>query len=563
MTGTYVPFMESMRAVAAWQVARGRPEDRPMIVIDATGAPENVVAHAEVLRSLTYDDFLTGESKVDQQILRDEGSGMSLYSVLNAFWTALSEREIAVLVGRVVSNPPATLQSLGARFKVSHQRIAQIEAELRRRLTEHTLPGTYFGSLINDILSKFSSIVPLAELLDRVPVLAADMPGTSLKTWNLLGTVVPGIDVEGPWAAIPSVAHQKEVTQRIIREQAVFPGLTPIGEQRAHWPYSTDELADWLGRCGFVLFQNFVVEPAPNAVGAVTQVLLIAGRAQSLEQIADVLEQLGVPRARSTLVAALRHQLFTRTADDRWDLSDRPHTFNDVLASIHRKVDRTGSIPLAELREQLTQQGVPAACVEVYTDYGAYQTVEGHVTRRDKIQPLAGAPACSPGLYRLDDGWGELITLSARDLATRTIRVSTAVATALSLRWQHTQELSSIPGAVLDWTAYEVFLSLPMEALQPYQVGDRIYVWVSDDGVVELRDAAPVVEFSDDLGRALNLVGQLPTGESELDQQRLAQLVNLPEDSDMETLRMHFFLKRDFVVSEALCDRGWNINRVD
>lgn len=533
--------LSALRSIAEWQVSLGNASHTPFGGLDFDGIPEPLRAQGEMLKALTYGDLMSLHAAHQRAV----------NALLKTIFAEFTERETAILLERILADRPTTLQVLGQRFGVSHQRIAQLERDFRARVTDNLQPGTHFGDLLGSFVKRVGQLMPLPRLLEASQELEQLVPGTAIPVWKLVDRVYDRVEIRDGWFASPSIDEMLRATRFAHREASIWPGVAVMGAHRGIWPFTDAELDDWCRICGFVTSQDFAVDPATNVSDALAQVLAMSSGPQSADSLGLVLASLGDARSSATVAAALRDdRRFLRSGDGRWSLRDMPIPYTDVIHTIERTVRAQGPTPLSTILEACADLDRTPESIATYARYGHLTTVDGLVRLREKAQPVVFPPAEAPAMYRIDGGWAHLTTLGAPDVAAGVVQVSTGIAALLGLESPGSHDIASLPGASVTF-ANTVTVRLPDETMRKLRVGDRVLLWFGF-GAFEVRMAEPVDSGLTGAAQALNLFGLPATGDPDADLRRVAEVLDVPAGSDPRTLVAVSLRKREFEAARVL-----------
>lgn len=305
----------ALLAIARWEKNRGRGDYRPFVRLALGGdAPEHLLDAVESLRDLTYER-LVGEAQ-------DRDAGVQQ---VESEIAQLDAREFDILVARIIATQPATLAELGARWGVSHQRIAQLEQQLRAGVADMVRPDSFLGHMIPAIIAEARPLIRFEALVDLFPGLVTVIPRIDIPVWRLMSLVVDGIEFGEGWVASPSLAEVKAQTRAALADAAVATGVTPLATLPRLGGLTRDEALEWVARCGYRRFEGHLVEPAGTATGMAAQILHIWGRPATTTELVEAMALLGQPRGAAGLLASLRRDpRFAVDAAGAWSLVDTP-----------------------------------------------------------------------------------------------------------------------------------------------------------------------------------------------------------------------------------------------
>lgn len=536
--------LAALRSIAEWQAALGRPGSAPFAAFALADAPAEFERLVRDIQTLTYGDLIDRGPTVS--------SDGSAQGVLGRIMTSLSERERAIMLERFLSDRPTTLHALGKRFGVSHQRVAQVEGDLRRKITDAVASDPLHVARVAAIARAAAPLTPLDQVLAMFPELNERLPGTAIPAWQLIDAIHDGFEIRQGWFAVPTLSDAVAACRFVIEEGAVWPGVTPLGANREVWGFSHENVESWAELCGYVSIQDYLVEPAANAVPALAQAMVISSTGQTAESLRQLLQLFGERRSRTTVAAALRDDpRFARDAEGRWTFATPRPSYADALDAVGRLVEGGNSVPVADAVAAGEALGASADAMAVYCRYGRFETVAGKVRRRERALPMAFPPADAPRFFRIDGGWACLVTLTPRNVESGRIQVGSAVGVLLGLVPPATVQLPSLPGASVEWGLPYCYVTLPPDALRRFRVGDRLFLWFAF-GSFEVRPATAPRGGLTGLAAALDSFGLDSSGDDDADLRALASALDLPPGSGLDRVITACWRKREWDALAAL-----------
>ena len=84
-------------------------------------------------------NFLASESEAVDDLLAENQIKVLLFEKLEEFRRTLNEREQQILDRRILSETPATLQDMGEEFKISRERVRQVEERIKKKIRDYLL----------------------------------------------------------------------------------------------------------------------------------------------------------------------------------------------------------------------------------------------------------------------------------------------------------------------------------------------------------------------------------------------------------------------------------------
>lgn len=438
---------------------------------------------------------------------KDGASGpageQEIVEILRGFVRELSERERAVLEGRILTTGTVRIRELGERFAVSAQRVHQIEARLRRDLSVHTHKAV--GKCIHGLRRR-----RLLFHLERTE-----------SVNRVLEDLLPGEDT----AAM--VARDLLRTRLGYREDGHFSinekGEAYLAEFREHFLRAADDmrlvaLDDYLEMCGTGRWQRYspqveaylsierltpdIVCMSPKNMSRVKAALLEIGRPATCMEISRT-AGVSLPLVRRNVSS---YPNIVRVDKRRWTFADRAETlYTGIADTLRAEIEaQGGSADVRDLLSTLPDRlSVTRKSVEAYMQTRGFRIADGrlYVVPEDQVQmrPLDDVIDGRTGgaepywEFEFTDRWDErnkaltnvppefIVALGGEADETVHVTLDTHPGCALSASWTVSSTNAGVIGQ----------LRKPLHRIKDLCEGDRVRIIVSGHRRARL-ERAPV-----------------------------------------------------------------------
>lgn len=409
------------------------------------------------------------------------------------------ERLAYILVHRVLAAAPETLEAVGAHFRVTRERIRQLEKQLRTDLREAlALHVAVVGQRVPRSIDR-------ARLLEAEADLAVEVtPGLPLI--DVVVALSDTVTREGSWI---EPAHAREELLAQAAELADEHGTIAWENLAGCGPADEAERRRWVGDAAeeWAVRDDVVFTRTSNSADRAVAVLALRGEPLSAAELVDYIGH-GSPRSMDGALS--RDERVHRTGRSRWALvSWGGEEFTNVSEWIGRRVDAEGSYPLKDLIAEATDLGIAETTVRVYASTGEYVVDDGQV-RRGTEEVLAEAdPEEYAGMFVRDGVWQLLITVKPDHLRGSGFAVPRCLAGMFDVPFLGHRTFSSPEG---DQALYFGRTNVTTGTIRRFleaigaQEGDRLWLCFSEDGTFSITPATPRVETSG-LANILNFCG--------------------------------------------------------
>ncbi|GAA4750843.1 sigma factor-like helix-turn-helix DNA-binding protein [Gordonia alkaliphila] len=523
--------VRDLEIIARWRYATG---DQTTPLLDALPAAAPSVAHDahRRLHALTAAGPLVAAA-----------AAANVADQLSERLAALADRDREVFVERRLTDDRTPLEEIGERYGVSRERVRQYEARGLDDLYAWVEGSSDAQFLIESAVVITDAVRPLDDLLAALPAIGEEVTAVGRPLWRVLVGIGAPFEVDGVWAASPTLSAARDQTTALLDahadeygvvDPAVFADLT-----RAALPDETpDWRTDWAAEVGAVVYRDRILTRTGTIEDYAAALLSIHGAPMTPEELVAAFH---VQRsARSMVNQMTGDERFIRVSRSQWGLRAwGGREYATIRAAIGDLLDDLGgSAPLEVLVDQLAPRfDVKPASVVAYAAAPPYRTDDGVVTRADGAPQPRKSPAQTRHLYRVGRAWKLRVTVNAEHLRGSGSPLPIALTTALALEHGETRQLSSARGAQpVSWTSLQPNLGsirrfFADAADDP--PGEAFFVF-TDDGAFDVEPAVLDAERPTD--RLLAAVGATdadPATASTI----LAVAVGLPEDASTDELR--------------------------
>lgn len=310
---------------------------------------------------------------------------------LRSLWAELDSRQRMLLHERVYRRRPRTLQQLGDALGITRERVRQVEARLKRRLTR--LPTRAARVLAGALAVRLPPILPTEELDREVEALFSDSaePEVALLACRLVRNALEYREQNSVSLTRGAASLVTELRSRakrmaddagLFEEEALQASLADES-WRSHWPVLVE-------LCGFHRVDGLLGLRRTKKARVKAAILRI-GRVATKAEIA---ERCGLPIPRTTsYLSALEGVV--RADRVRWGLADWiEDAYDGVAGEILQRIDEDGgAVRVERLFEELPRLfGTPEATIRAYLGAPQFSVEDGFVRRVDpttlKLRPL-------------------------------------------------------------------------------------------------------------------------------------------------------------------------------
>ncbi|MER7501926.1 sigma factor-like helix-turn-helix DNA-binding protein [Nonomuraea pusilla] len=471
-----------------------------------------------------------------------------LPEVIDAVFTGLDERQLAIARDRLYAAQRATLDELAQRFSVTRERIRQIERDLRDHV-ESWLGGAEAAPLVAHVTwlrGRLGCAVPADDLAAAVPWHRAELRTLGIPAWRFVRTLLTGYEQADGWLVAGGADDLREKTRQLFADapRPVAEAVTMVAQLGVR----EDVAERWILSVPHLRVLDQHVVPWPRSINDKAEaVLAVAGRPLSPEEIQ---ERIGEDYS----LVGIRNQL---TSDERFRRVDRNKyglsrwggdEYLGIREMIVREIERAGGeASVSTIVTNLTSRyDVSESSVRAYSGGPGFER-----TQRGWIRVAGTSPAGESGPYqprkdvsetrrsfRSRDGrWWHRVDVNPEHLRGSGSPLPTGFAAYLGMApggqltastpsgdvvisWHNQPTMGSIRNVLADFKAAE---------------GDHVFLTVSDGGELLTRylPAAPVA--MPPLNRALYLIGYTAPVASEVEGLRLiGARIGLPETATRE-----------------------------
>lgn len=493
-------LLDDLRQLARWRQVRGdlaQPLLGPITV--GNHVPEEIQDLALRLAAITGSDLVPSDMLPDP------------FEELSALSNKLDDRELTVVRERFVAPQPRTLAQLGEQFGVSRERVRQIEAAVRSRMTAAFVFGTGVGSLLASMRVEIQPVCALDRLIARHPELARNVPELGVPLWLVLDRLDDYFEVTDGWAAAPDVERAREQTRTLLEDFETPDGVAPLDavENRTHMP--KDELRAWLVWCGYQILDGKVLIRTTTAADHAAALLAVAGEPLKLDEI---LARMTPTRSSGTVSNVLgADERFVRTDRTTWALASWDlDAYTSIRDQVGRALDAAGGeITLDDLVRDLTARfQIAPSSVNTYASAGEFEVVQGVVRRRTAPEMPQKGPADTRRLFRHRKHWRYRLTVNRDHLRGSGFTVPSGVAVLVGCTPGVSVELVSRLGTQsIRWNGPQAASGTIRRFLEDIQAveNDVVYLEFWSDARFDVTPASDADRPEDPIRRALALVG--------------------------------------------------------
>ena len=320
------------------------------------------------LRSVPLHEAMLGTPSLPALVVR------RLRETLNGF----SERQLAVIEARVVQTPPATLEEVGRRFRVTRERVRQIQKRLEPKV-EAAL-GEELHIIASTLQECLEPVIAAAELERRIDLIAHDDSATVTAMFRNALIRAMGFTLDGDHYTHESAEKVIRRVRVYARELADDVGLVQEGDLITSLPDETwQRFWPWLRRrSGLHSFYGSLAL-RNSAKARAKAALLSIGRPATREEIGVVCGQ-----EPNRVGANLSNIPSIVKADrDRWGLRDWiDDEYDGIVGEIIQRIEEDGGVTTTDrlLREIPAKFNVSPQSVSAYMQTPRFDVRDGSIS---------------------------------------------------------------------------------------------------------------------------------------------------------------------------------------
>lgn len=287
--------------------------------------------------------------------------------------SGLNEREQTIFIGRLLTKPSRTLESIGTELNLTRERVRQLEREILNSVVQLHENSDAFQNASISIKEFASELTTLDKTINKWSYLQDEVINASLPTWFVLDQIDDSFESDGRWLAVPGLRQVKERFDAEFDLHSSPYGyiaeeeLLEIFAEKVN--LSRSELIEWFEGAGYDFFGGLVTNPSIKSMNSKAAALL--HYLQKPQQTADLHNALGG----ATSVRSLKNSLssderIVRNGIDSWGLSEWGiDEYTGIQNELIKIVEQKGSVPLDELLIDLPKRfDVAVSSVRTYSD---------------------------------------------------------------------------------------------------------------------------------------------------------------------------------------------------
>lgn len=445
-----VEVVRDLETLARWRAAAGE-DDTPLLDPLPEFVPQTVRDAQHRLRGLTAQS--PAVAAATQTAVAEQ---------LSARMNALPERDLEVFFERRLSDTRTRLEAIGERWGVSRERVRQYEARALDELYEWVQGSPEAQFVIASAVRVIGAVRPLTDVVAALPAIGEEVGAVRRPLWRVLTGIGVPFEIDGDWAAAPTLDAAREATEAHLRARAddygtLSPGIVAEINPARLPGESPDWGARWAASLGYVTYRNQVLLFTSTIEDYAAAILSIHGSPMTPEELVSSFH---VERSSRSMVNQM-------TGDDRFQRVSRTHwglrawggrEYATIRSAIGDLLDELGgSAPLDKLVDELSSAfDVKPASVIAYAAAPPYRTDDGMVSRAEHAPASRKSPAQTKNLYRIGDAWKLRFTVNAEHRRGSGSPLPVALATALGLEYGDVRRLDSPAGEqLLSWSALQ------------------------------------------------------------------------------------------------------------
>ncbi len=506
------------------------------------------------------EEWEEGEEGEETDDGEEDGDALEIAELLEAALDGLSDhdRAIEIFSRRTFAAEPETLDQIGQSWGKTRERIRQLERDARAALVHVLQNDTPLDWAAAEVRELIGTLLPLSDLLRRIPSLAEEVESVAEPAWRMLSRLDAAYEIADDWCAAPTVEAAKAETSSWLQQNADTHGVVAmagfpllLGNQSVADP---DEAArNWLAYCGYEVHGDRVFTKASTIGDRASAVLSATGSPLSAQEILDHLPG-GHSLASFRNALALDKRLM-RVDRDTWALTEwGMGAYSTIRDQIRQELEGVGGeIPIDLLIRSITSKfSVAESSVRAYADAPPFESSGGIVRFAATQKASSKGLLETPRLYQGDTRWLYRVTITSEHMRGSGSPAPVALAALISVPRGSSCQLSSPLGPQLfSWVSLQPAFGTIQRFLikRNLVVGQQVFLVVGADLSFDIRLVA--TRWTTPMARALGLVGCDTTDEADA-WPDLALTVGLPEGSSATEIIDAYLDRGDDDVADLL-----------
>lgn len=382
--GIHSRLTAAMRILALYLAEQGN-SDLPILRLAFKEGPDASDSVSEAIAFLTQLDANTllglDKHQLNSENINDvEGSPTRVpsYALLESFINELTNREIRILIGRVLKDKPDSLELIGEEFGITRERVRQLESKLLANLRDWFSTDELILQFSKDFNNRIGKLILLDDLLQDFPELTTEVSSLGLPTWYVFDKFDDSFESDGKWVASPSMDEVAKSFDSIFDQNKSSENYLDFDEFQKLITLWTDaeveNIVEWCLSRGYLICDKIIIGPANHTLLSVSHALL-ASRALPIST--DELWSL-IPLARS--LRSLANQLgdderFARVGPNLWTLKKNTESeYKSIRDELEKSIKVNGPTHIQTLENELESKfGVSKASVRTYASSWPFQ----------------------------------------------------------------------------------------------------------------------------------------------------------------------------------------------
>lgn len=302
------------------------------------------------------------------------------YALLESFINELTNREIQILIGRVLKDKPDSLELIGEEFGITRERVRQLESKLLTNLRDWFSTDALILGFSKDFNARIGNLILLEDLLRDFPELTKEVSSLGLPTWYVFDKFDDSFESDGKWVASPSMSQVAQSFDSLFDQSKSSENFLDFDEfQRLITSWTDTEvenIVEWCLSRGYLICDKIIIGPANHTLLSVSHALLAS---RTLPISTDELWNL-IPLARS--MRSLANQLgdderFARVGPNLWALKKNTESeYKSIRDELEKSIKDNGPTHIQILEDELESKfGVSKASVRTYANNWPFQIV--------------------------------------------------------------------------------------------------------------------------------------------------------------------------------------------
>lgn len=345
---------------------------------------------------------------------------IGLEELLAPFVAQLNNNERRILVDRISSIEPSTLDEVGSQISLTRERVRQIEKSLKSEFAQFVQSESLIKLAIHNLKRDLGFPLRLETLAEENESLLCEIEGLGRSPLHLFAGF-GAVQIQDGWVCEDFTRVDRKISEifQVSGKDSTPVSLEQLSDQlQTIWPHLTAAIVvAWLTHLGFREYRGYWFSARGLSVDRICEKILEIS--DEPIETDDLFEALGKDRSERSFSNALAsNENIVRVSRTAWGIKNRgAEQYLGIRETLIAFIEENGSTPFDEVqRKFVSKYGVKASSVKAYATSYPLELSNGYI-RKTNVQPVSRKSISKTrNLYRLDHLIAYRITITSEHL---------------------------------------------------------------------------------------------------------------------------------------------------